>query len=150
MYSWIYRDQLRFQKKKTYSGFTLWTVGLIQEVPGGFLTKLPPKGYPAIWTVGSDPSGGMKKEGLLPSRREVGDDGWRAHASAARDDGLRPSAEGGGSARWPVGQPRKRASGPPDRAEGEGGAVPSWACRSVGREAGWLGQRAKTREERKK
>jgi hypothetical protein len=23
----------------------------------GILTKLPPKGYPAIWTVGSDPNG---------------------------------------------------------------------------------------------
>jgi hypothetical protein len=23
----------------------------------GFLTKLPPKGYPATWTVGSDPNG---------------------------------------------------------------------------------------------
>jgi hypothetical protein len=23
----------------------------------GFLTKLPPKGYPVIWTVGSDPNG---------------------------------------------------------------------------------------------
>jgi hypothetical protein len=89
----------------------------------------------------------MKKDGLLPSRREVGDDGWRAHASAAGDDGLRPSVEGGGSVRWPMGRPRKRPSGPPGRAEGEGGAVPSWACGSGG-EAGWLGQRAKTREER--
>jgi hypothetical protein len=52
----------------------------------------------------------MKKEGLLPSRREVGDGGWRAHTSAAGDGWLRPSAEGGRSARWPAGRPKKRGA----------------------------------------
>jgi hypothetical protein len=48
-------------------------MGLIQEKPRGSLRKLPPKGYPTIWTVGSDPNGPDLKgggRGRLPAEEE--------------------------------------------------------------------------------
>jgi hypothetical protein len=39
------------------------TMGLNSRKPEVSLTKFPAKGYPAIWTVGSDPNGpNLKKE----------------------------------------------------------------------------------------
>jgi hypothetical protein len=51
----------------------LWSADFIQEKPRGSLAKLPPKGYPAIWTVGSDPNSPDLKgggQGRLPAGEE--------------------------------------------------------------------------------
>jgi hypothetical protein len=63
------------------------TVGLNSRKPGVSLTKFPVKGYPAIWTVGSDLNGPdlKKKEG---GGAPTGEDG---HA-VARHHRRRPSS----------------------------------------------------------
>jgi hypothetical protein len=88
----------------------------------------------------------MRKEGILPSWREVGDGGWRAHASATEEAGSARQRREAGARAGLRASPRRGARGPFGRAEGEGGQRPHGPAGARGA-VGWLGQNQGMRKE---